>query len=123
MKFIKSHFFFYHILVVRPEAWNKSVIPEDGIRQAPELAMFNHLIWFLESDMDEYQDKKCHYSPGAYIFTREVISLREEVTVVGNMRWEQTTEHYRAFSAIAMQLLHDVGVIFLRWIMIPPPRN
>jgi hypothetical protein len=49
-----------------------------------------------------------------------VTTLLEQITVVGYTIWEQTMEHCRAFSVIAMQLLHDLGVIVLRWIMMDP---
>jgi hypothetical protein len=52
---MKSHFTFYHILLLRSEAGNKPMIPADGIMHAPVIAMFNPLIWFLEGAMDEGQ--------------------------------------------------------------------
>jgi hypothetical protein len=96
------------------------MIPTYGLRHALVVAMINHLIWFLESAVDEDRDKRCHYSLGISIFTQGVIALREPITVVGVVRWEQTTEHCRAFSAITMQLLHDLGGILHRWILMPP---
>jgi hypothetical protein len=55
------------------------------------------------------------------LFTQQVTALREQITVVGDTRWEKTTEHCRAFSAFAMQLLHDLGGIFRRWILMGTP--
>jgi hypothetical protein len=49
---MKSHFTFYHLLLLRPEACNTPMIPADGIRHAPVVATLNHLIWFLESAVD-----------------------------------------------------------------------
>jgi hypothetical protein len=93
------------------------MIPVHGLRHAPSAGMLNHLIWFLESAVDEYQDEQCHYSPGSSFFVQGVIALREQIMVVGEVRWEQSTEHCRAFSAIAMQFLHDLGAFFYRWII------
>jgi hypothetical protein len=53
----KSHFTFYHILFLRPESGNKATIPADGLRHTHVVAMLNHLIWFLESAVDEDQDE------------------------------------------------------------------
>jgi hypothetical protein len=61
---MKSHFTFYHVLLLQPRAFNKPTIPTDGIIHAPAVAMINHLIWFMESAVDEDQDEQCHYSPG-----------------------------------------------------------
>jgi hypothetical protein len=98
------------------------MIPADGLRHAPAVAMFNHLIWFLESAVDEDQDKQCHYSPGASFFIQGIIALREQIIVVGDARWEQTTYHCCALSTITMQLLHNLGAIFHLWIITPPQR-
>jgi hypothetical protein len=76
---------------------------------SPAVAMLNHWIWFLESAVDEDQDEKCHYSPGASFFIQGIISLLEQIILVDDAMWEQTIEHYRALSAITMQLLHDLG--------------
>jgi hypothetical protein len=51
------------------------------------------------------------------LFIQGVIALPEQITVVGDTRWEQSTEHCRAFSTIAMQLLHDLGALFYRLII------
>jgi hypothetical protein len=119
---MKSHFTFYHVLLLRPEAGNTPIILGGGIRQAPAVAVINHLIRFLESAVDEDQDEQCNYSSGASFFIQGIIALRTQSTVVGDVKWEQTTERCRAFSAIAMQLLHDLGAIFHRWILMGPQR-
>jgi hypothetical protein len=116
---MKSQFTVCHILLMRHEAGNKPMIPTDGLMHAPSVVLINHLVWFLESAVEEDQDKQCHYSPGASIFRQGVISP-EQITVVGDAMWEQTSEHCRAFSAINMQLLHGLCAIFLRWIMMAP---
>jgi hypothetical protein len=72
--------------------------------------------------MGEDHGEQCHYSPSASIFTHGVIALRQQITVVGDTRWEQTTYHCHTFSDIAIQLLHDLGAIFHPWILMPPPR-
>jgi hypothetical protein len=82
--------------------------------------MLNHLIWFLELAIDEDQDEQCYYSPGASFFIQGVIALRVKIMVVGEARWEQSMEHYRAFSAIDMQLLHNLGAILHHWIITGP---
>jgi hypothetical protein len=117
---MKSYFNWYHVLLLRPESRNKPMIPANGLRHAPTGGMLNHLIWFLESAVDEDQDEQCHYSSGASFFIQGAISMREKITVVGDARWEQSTEHCRAFSSIAMQLLHDLGANFHLWIIIGP---
>jgi hypothetical protein len=119
-KEMKSHLIFYHVLLLQPKACKKPMIPADGRRHAMAVDMLNHLILFLDSAVDKAQDEQCHYSPGAFFFTQGDIVLREQIKVVGDAMWEQTTEHCHAFSAITMQLLHDLGGIFRRWILIPP---
>jgi hypothetical protein len=96
------------------------MIPVDSIRHAPAVGMLNHLIWFLKLAIDEDQDEQYHYCPGASFFIQGVVALREPITVVGDARWEKSTEHCRAFSDIAMQLLHYLGAIFHRWIIMGP---
>jgi hypothetical protein len=118
---IKSSFTWYHVLLLCPEVGNKPMIPADGLLHAQMVAMLNHLIWFLESAVDEDQDEQCHYSPGASFFIQGVIALQEQIMVLGDARWEQSTEHCRVFSTNAMQLLHDLGEIFHRWIIMAPP--
>jgi hypothetical protein len=54
-------------------------------------------------------------------FTQGVVALREQITVVGDARWEKITEHCRAFST-TIQLLPNLGAIFHRCILIPPQR-
>jgi hypothetical protein len=71
----------------------------------------------MELAFDEDQYDQCNYSPGSSFFIQGVIDLREQITVVGDARWEQSTEHCRAFSTIVMQLLHDLGALFYRWII------
>jgi hypothetical protein len=117
---MKTSFTWYHVLLLRPEAGNKPMIPADGFRHTPAVAMLNHLICFMESAVNEDQDKQCHYSPVSSFFIRGVIALREQSTVVGDARWEQSTEHSHAFSAIAIQLLHDLGALFYHWIIMGP---
>jgi hypothetical protein len=53
------------------------MIPADNIRHAPAVAMLNHLVWFLESAVDEDHDKQCHYRRGSSLFIQGVIALRE----------------------------------------------
>jgi hypothetical protein len=117
---MKSHFTFYHVLLMRIKLGNKLMTPGDCIMHTPAVSMINHLVWFLESAVDEDQEEQCHYTPRLYLFTQVVTALWEQISIVGGTRLEQTMEHCRAFSAIAMQLLHDLGVIFLRWIMMGP---
>jgi hypothetical protein len=82
--------------------------------------MLNRLIWFLELAVDDDQDEQCHYSPGSSCFVQGVISLQEQITVVGDAMWEQSTEHCCAFSVISMQLLHNLGALFYRWVIMSP---
>jgi hypothetical protein len=67
----------------------------------------------FESAIDKEQDLQCNYAPGSSSFIRGIITHMEQPTAVGDSRCEQTTENCRDFSAIAMQLLHDLGAIFL----------
>jgi hypothetical protein len=60
---MKSHLMFYHVPLLRPQACNKLTILASDIMHAPAFAMINHLIWFLESSVEEDQDEHCHYSP------------------------------------------------------------
>jgi hypothetical protein len=60
---MKSHFTFYHVPLMQPEACTKPTTPAYGLMHAPVVAMLSHLIWFLESAVDEDQDEQCHYSP------------------------------------------------------------
>jgi hypothetical protein len=111
---MKPPFTFYRILLMQTEAGNKPMIPTIGRPQArPTVVMPNHLVWFLELSVDEDQDEQCHCTPGSSLFTQGVISVREQITLLGGVRWEQTMEHCRAFSTITMKLLHDLGAIFL----------
>jgi hypothetical protein len=73
---MKTSFTWYHVLPLRPESGSKPMIPANGFRHAPEVGMFNHLIWFLESAVDEDQDEQCHYSPGSSCFKQGCIDLR-----------------------------------------------
>jgi hypothetical protein len=57
---MKSHITFYHVLILQPKACNKPNIPADGLGHAPAVTMINHLIWFMESAVDEDQDEQCH---------------------------------------------------------------
>jgi hypothetical protein len=41
---MKSHFTFYHILLLQPKLGNKPTIPADDLRHAPVVAMLNHLV-------------------------------------------------------------------------------
>jgi hypothetical protein len=82
--------------------------------------MLNHLIWFLESAVDEDKGEQCQYSPGSSFFIQGIIALREQIKVVGDAWWKQSTERCRAFSAVAMQLLHNLGALFYRWIVMVP---
>jgi hypothetical protein len=88
---IKSSVTWYHVLLLRPEVGNKPMIPADSLRHAPAVAMLNHLIWFLESAVDEDQDEQCNYSPGVSFFIQGIIALREQIMIGGEARWQQTT--------------------------------
>jgi hypothetical protein len=44
---MKSNFTFYHVLLMRPTTGNNHMIPSDGLRYTPAVAMLNHLSWFL----------------------------------------------------------------------------
>jgi hypothetical protein len=96
------------------------MIPADSLRHTPAVGMLNHLICFLELAVDGDQDEQCHYSPDSSLFIQGVTPLREKITLVGDTMWEQSTEHCSAFSAIAVQLLHDLGAIFYQWIIMCP---
>jgi hypothetical protein len=121
MKEVKSHFTFYHIILLRTQACNKPMIPDDGLIHAPAVALINHLIWILESavDVDEYD--QCHYFQGASLFIQGIISLQEQNAVVGDTMWKQTAEHCHAFYATTMQLLHDLEAILHLWFLMTPP--
>jgi hypothetical protein len=56
----KSHFTFSSVLLVRPEACKKPMIPAEGLRHAPTVDMLHHVIWFLERAVDEDQEEQCH---------------------------------------------------------------
>jgi hypothetical protein len=79
---MNTYFTWYHVLLLRPES---------------ALGMLNHLIWFLESAVDEDQDEQCHYSPGSSFLIQCIITLQEQTTVVVDARWGQSKEHCRAF--------------------------
>jgi hypothetical protein len=76
------------------------MIPTEGLRHAPTVAILNYLVWFFESAVDEEQDPHCHYAPGSSFFIWGSIALREHIIIMGGATWEQTTKHYRAFSTI-----------------------
>jgi hypothetical protein len=100
---MKLHFTFYHVMLPRPESGNKHMIPAHGLRHAPAVAMLDRLVWFLESAVDKAQHEQWHCTSGVSLFIQGAIALLEQIT--GDARWEQTTEHSWAFSAIAVQLL------------------
>jgi hypothetical protein len=99
---MKTYFTWYRILLLRAESGNTPMIPTNSLQHAPAVRMLNHLIWFLESAVGEDQDEQSHYSPGSSFFIQGAIALREQTTVVGDARWEQSMEHCRAFSSITM---------------------
>jgi hypothetical protein len=85
---MKSHFTFYHVLIVLPEARNKPTILADGRRHTPAVAMINPLVWFLESAVKEIKTSNAISPRGASFFIQGIIALQEQIIVVGNARWK-----------------------------------
>jgi hypothetical protein len=60
---MKLYFTFYHVLLLRPNTGHISMIPEEGLRHAPTVAIIHHLVWLFESIANEEHDLQCHYAP------------------------------------------------------------
>jgi hypothetical protein len=108
------------VLLLCLESDHIYVIPEEGMGHIPSVTMINHLIWFFQIAVNKERDLGCHCALGSSFFVQGIITLRKPIILVGNTRWEQTTEHCRSFLVITMQLLHEVRAIVLWWIMMGP---